>query len=37
MESFLKEIKNIADSLTTINSPLTDQESIQCTIYGLDV
>lgn len=36
MDSFLWEIKNIADSLATINSPLTDQELVQYIIDGLD-
>ena len=36
IDSFLREIKNIFDSLTAINSPLTDQELVQYTIDGLD-
>ena len=36
MDSFLREIKNIFDSLTAINSPLIDQELVQYTIDGLD-
>ena len=36
MESFLRDIKHIVDSLAAINSPLTDQELIQYTINGLD-
>jgi len=36
MDSFLWEIKNIADSSVAINAPLTDQELVQYTIDGLD-
>ena len=36
MNSFLQEIKNIADSLAAINSPLTNQELVRYTIDGLD-
>ena len=36
MGSFLREIKNIVDSLTTINSLLTNQDLVQYIIDGLD-
>ncbi|KAJ8450683.1 hypothetical protein Cgig2_021155 [Carnegiea gigantea] len=36
IDSFLREIKNIVDSFTAINSRLTDQELVQYTIDGLD-
>jgi len=36
MDSYLCEIKDLADSLAAINSLLTDQELIQCMVSGLD-
>jgi len=36
MDSFLREIKYIFDSLAAINSPLTNQELVQYTLDGLD-
>ena len=36
MDSFLREIKHIFDSLAAINSPLTNQELVQYTLDGLD-
>jgi len=36
MEAYLREIKVIADSLAAINAPLSDQELMQYTIFGLD-
>jgi len=36
MDSFLRELKNIVDSLVAINSPLTDQELVQYAVDGLN-
>lgn len=36
MEAYLWEIKVIADSLAAINAPITNQELVQYTLFGLD-
>ena len=36
MESYLCDIKDVVDPLAAINSPLTNQEVIQCIVDGLD-
>ncbi|CAH9080062.1 unnamed protein product [Cuscuta epithymum] len=35
MEHYLRDIKNLADALATINSPVTDRELLQYTLSGL--
>ncbi|CAH9124291.1 unnamed protein product, partial [Cuscuta epithymum] len=35
MEQYLLDIKNLADALAAINSPVTNRELLQSTLYGL--
>jgi len=36
IENFLHEIRSFADSLARIGDPLTEQELVELTIFGLD-